>query len=74
MLSFQVVRCVRLPASGVRWLVMSNKERPEARRRRRLFLGNLAKVARPPFTTPQWKDAIREDEARGKKEKGDRPA
>jgi hypothetical protein len=44
---------------------MSNKERPEGRRRRRLFLGNLAKVARPPLTTPQWKDAIREDEARG---------
>jgi len=53
---------------------MSKKERPETRRRRRLFLGTLAKIGRPPFTTPQWKDAIREDEARGKKEKGDRPA
>jgi hypothetical protein len=52
---------------------MSNKERPESRRRRRLFLGNLAKVVRPPMSTPQWKDAIREDEARGKKDKGDRP-
>jgi hypothetical protein len=48
---------------------MSNKEQP--RRKRRLLLGNLAKVARPPMTTPQWKDAIREDEARGKKGKRD---
>jgi hypothetical protein len=44
---------------------------PPPRRRRRLLLGNLAKVARPPFTTPQWKDAIREDEARAPKEKRD---
>jgi hypothetical protein len=44
---------------------------PPPRRRRRLLLGNLAKVGRPPFTTPQWKDAIREDEARGKKDKRD---
>ena len=51
--------------------LMSNKERPEGRRKRRLWLGNLAKVGRPPLTTPQWKDAIREDEARGKKEKRD---
>ncbi|HEY7630395.1 MAG TPA: hypothetical protein VH817_06840 [Thermoleophilaceae bacterium] len=40
---------------------------PRRRRRRGLFFGNLAKVARPPMTTPQWKDAIREDEAHGKK-------
>jgi hypothetical protein len=46
---------------------MSDKERPK--RRRRLWLGNLAKVARPPMTTPQWKDAIREQDERGKREK-----
>jgi len=46
---------------------MSNTERQEGRRKRRLWLGNLAKAARPPLTTPQWKDAVREDEARGKK-------
>jgi hypothetical protein len=44
---------------------------PPPRRRRRTLLGNLAKVARPPLTTPQWKDAIREDEARGKDKKRD---
>jgi hypothetical protein len=44
---------------------------PPPRRRRRLLLGNLAKVARPPLSTPQWKDAIREDESRGNKEKRD---
>jgi hypothetical protein len=44
---------------------------PPPRRRRRLLLGNLAKAGRPPFTTPQWKDAIREQEGRGKKEKRD---
>jgi hypothetical protein len=49
---------------------MSNKERPEGKRRRRLWLGNLAKVARPPMTTPQWKDAIREDETRGSDPRG----
>jgi hypothetical protein len=47
------------------------EEGPMPRRRRRGLLGNLAKVARPPLTTPQWKDAIREDEARGKKPKQD---
>ena len=44
---------------------------PPPRRRRRVLLGNLAKVGRPPFTTPQWKDAIREQETRGKKGKRD---
>lgn len=52
---------------------MSNRERPESRRRRRLWLGNLAKAARAPMTTPQWKDAVREDETRGKNAKRDRP-
>jgi hypothetical protein len=42
-------------------------EPPRRRRRRGLFLGNLAKVARPPLTTPQWKDALREQETRGPK-------
>jgi hypothetical protein len=47
---------------------------PRGRRRRGLFFGNLAKVARPPMTTPQWKDAVREQEARGpKKDKRDEP-
>jgi hypothetical protein len=46
---------------------MSKKEQPERGRRRRIFLSGLAHIARPPFTTPQWKDAIREDELRGKK-------
>jgi hypothetical protein len=52
---------------------MSNKEQSEPRRRRRGFLGGLGRVVRPPMTTPQWKDAIREDERRGtkKKDKGD---
>ena len=45
---------------------MSDKGPP--RRKQRLLWRNLAKVARPPLTTPQWKDAIREDESRGKKE------
>ena len=48
---------------------MSDKERPEGKRRHRLWLGNLAKIARPPMSTPQWKDAIREQEARGKGKK-----
>jgi hypothetical protein len=42
-------------------------EPPPRRRRRGLFFGNLAKVARPPMSTPQWKDAIREQESRGEK-------
>jgi hypothetical protein len=41
-------------------------EKPRSTRRGLLF-GNLAKVARPPLTTPQWKDAVREQDARGKK-------
>jgi hypothetical protein len=45
-------------------------ERPRPTRRRLLF-GNLAKVVRPPLTTPQWKDAVREQEARGKKDERD---
>lgn len=48
---------------------MSNKEQREPRRRRRVFLGGLGRVFQPPMTTPQWKDAIREDEARGPKKK-----
>jgi hypothetical protein len=44
-------------------------DEPPRRRRRGLLFGNLAKVARPPLSTPQWKDAIREDEARGKKKR-----
>jgi hypothetical protein len=43
------------------------EEKPRSTRRGLLF-GNLAKVARPPLTTPQWKDAVREQDARGKKE------
>jgi hypothetical protein len=44
-------------------------EQPDQPRstRRRLLLGNLAKIAHPPFTTPQWNDALREQEARGTK-------
>jgi hypothetical protein len=43
------------------------EEKPRSTRRGLLF-GNLAKVARPPLTTPPWKDAVREQDARGKKE------
>ncbi|HEY2599996.1 MAG TPA: hypothetical protein VGI67_00460 [Thermoleophilaceae bacterium] len=35
--------------------------------RRRLLFGNLAKMAKPPLSTPQWQDAIREDAAHGEK-------
>jgi hypothetical protein len=42
------------------------EEKPRSTRRGLLF-GNLAKVARPPLTTPQWKDAVREQERLGKK-------
>ena len=41
-------------------------EKPRSTRRGLLF-GNLAKAVRPPLTTPQWKDAVREQDARGKK-------
>jgi len=44
---------------------MSNKEQPRPPRKRRVFLGGFARVLRPPLSTPQWKDAIREDEQRG---------
>jgi hypothetical protein len=47
------------------------EEEPPPRRKRRGLLGNLAKVARPPMTTPQWKDAVREQEARGPKKDKD---
>jgi hypothetical protein len=40
---------------------------PPRSTRRRLLFGNLAKIARPPLTTPQWKDAVREQEARAEK-------
>jgi hypothetical protein len=36
------------------------------RRRRRGFFGGLGRMA-PPLTTPQWKDAVREQERRGPK-------
>ena len=52
-------------------LEMSDKEQREPKRRRRVFLGGLGRMVQPPLTTPQWKDAIREDEARGPKEKDD---
>ncbi len=47
---------------------MSDKEQPPRRPKRHGLLGSLAKIGRPPLTTPQWKDAVREQEARGKKE------
>ncbi|HKN92898.1 MAG TPA: hypothetical protein VJU60_01090 [Thermoleophilaceae bacterium] len=50
---------------------MSDKEQREPKRRRRVFLGGLGRMVQPPLTTPQWKDAIREDEARGPKKKDD---
>ena len=43
---------------------MSDQERPK-RTRRGLLFGNLAKIGKPPLTTPQWKDAVKEQEARG---------
>jgi hypothetical protein len=45
---------------------MSKEERPK-QTRRGLLLGGLAKIGKPPFTTPQWKDAVREQEQRGAK-------
>jgi hypothetical protein len=51
-------------------LWMSNKEQPPRGPKRRGFFGGLGKVMRPPLTTPQWKDAIREDEARGPTRRG----
>jgi len=50
---------------------MNDQERP--RRKRRLLWGNLAKVGKPPLTTPQWKDAVREQELRGPKKPPGRP-
>ena len=48
-------------------------DQPPRRSRRQLLFGNLAKIGRPPLTTPQWKDAIREDEARAPKDKPKQP-
>jgi hypothetical protein len=46
---------------------MAEKDRRDTpRSRRRTLLANLGKMARPPLTTPQWKDALREQEARGR--------
>jgi hypothetical protein len=50
--------------------VSEKDEKP--RSRRTLLFGSLAKIGRPPFTTPQWKDAVREQEQRGKKEPKER--
>ena len=48
--------------------VMAEKEdRGRRRSRRRVLLDNLMKAGSPPLTTPQWKDALREQEARGRK-------
>jgi hypothetical protein len=48
---------------------MSEKDE-KPRSRRSLLFGNLAKIGKPPLTTPQWKDAVREQEQRAKKDKG----
>jgi hypothetical protein len=37
------------------------------RRKRRGLLGGLGRMAQPPLTTPQWKDAVREQDLRGPK-------
>jgi hypothetical protein len=47
---------------------MTEKDQRARRPRRFGLLGSLAKIGRPPLTTPQWKDAVREQELRGKKE------
>jgi hypothetical protein len=42
-------------------------ERHHKRSKRRLLLENLLKAGRPPLSTPQWKDALREQELRAPK-------
>jgi hypothetical protein len=41
------------------------EEPPRGRRKRRGLFGGLGRIGQPPFTTPQWKDAVREQERRG---------
>jgi hypothetical protein len=52
---------------------MAEKDEPDRpHRKRRTLLGNLGRMARPTLTTPQWKDALREQEARGPKRPKDK--
>ena len=50
------------------------QDRKRKRSTRRMLFENLAKVAHPPHSTPQWKDALREQEMRGPKRPEDKRA
>ena len=51
---------------------MNDKQEPSRRRPKgRGFFGGLKGIGRPPLTTPQWKDALREQERRGPRRKRD---
>ena len=47
-------------------------ERQRRRSKRRMLIENLMKAGRPPLSTPQWKDALREQDVRGTKRPKDK--
>jgi hypothetical protein len=47
------------------------EERGKDRRRRRGLFGGMGRMVQPPLTTPQWKDAVREQGRRPNKPKRD---